>query len=382
MIRNLPHVSLHELLAKTEVREIYVNRGIRSLAFGLIGIFVPIYLLKNSYSLLEIVLFLFALYAALGIYAFSAAILESKWGLKRVVLISTPILLVYFGLLFTIPYFRWPALLLGFVHGAEQALYWIPMNTKFAQDTARGKKGKQISYAAVIESVAVIVAPLLGGIVLSYYSFNVLVLAVVALILVSIVPFFMTKDRIVEAIKGWKAAFSKQNYVHFNQHFIFGPLLVCASAWAIYLFYIFDEYLYIGAISTAMGVCSAIFILWIGKMSDSKQRRAVIKIGAVANAIMWAFAFFAVSMWAVIAASLLQGFFYTMIALPLFTSACNTAAKQNTVEFMVMRETALCAGRVLALIPLLLLPTLAGLKNTLIIGIVASFMFLFSKLPD
>ncbi len=377
----LSGIPFYSFLAKDEVREIYANRTIRTLAFGLIGIFVPIYLLKSGYQLLDVGLFLVGIYSMMAIFSFPAAALESKFGLKHTILISTPLLILYFGMLFTINQIRWPAILLGMIQGIESALYWLPMNTKFSRDTAKGTKGRQISKIAIFEGAAAITAPLIGGIILSFYSFSLLIIAVVLLIIISIVPLFLTRDKAVSILKGWGKVFSKNNLAYINQFFLEGAVSIAIIAWIIYVYLVVKEYLLVGAIYAAVGAVSAIFTVLVGRWSDTKPKATLMKIGAVTSAGVWLLAFFSISPLTVTLVSLLQGFSLVMIFLPSFTSACNAASKQNPVEFMVLHESGLGAGKILALIPLILIPSVLGLKYMFIVAAIASGLFLFSRLP-
>ena len=76
------HKHFH-MLQNKEVDELYVNLGLRAFSFGLISIFIPLFLLNLGYSLFEVFVF-FTFNSVFHILAlYFATYLSSKIGLKH-----------------------------------------------------------------------------------------------------------------------------------------------------------------------------------------------------------------------------------------------------------------------------------------------------------
>ena len=88
------------LLSK-ELNALYVSIVLRSLAFSMVGIFVPLYLYKElGYGLNYVVYFYLIYSACFGIFSLPSSWLVDRLNFKYISLISSPLYILYFILLY------------------------------------------------------------------------------------------------------------------------------------------------------------------------------------------------------------------------------------------------------------------------------------------
>ena len=116
-----------------ELNEMYVSISIRSFALSLIGVFVPIYFYLIGYSLVSIFFFYMLQSLAQIIFSIPIAKISSKFGIKHLMGLSVPFLIVFFFLLYSIETFNWPLPLLSVFAGLSTAMFWLPYHIDFAK---------------------------------------------------------------------------------------------------------------------------------------------------------------------------------------------------------------------------------------------------------
>lgn len=370
----------HELVRfKGELAELYANRLIRAFAFSLIGVFIPIYLLNVGYSLNEVFIYLIVVYASFGAFSPVAAFVESRIGNKHTMAVSVPITIVFFFLLFLLQEFSIPVVLFSAIFGCSCAFYWIPFNSYFTKQTTRHHRGESIGVISALPHLSQIFAPALGGFIITEFNFGVLLLIAGLMLWVSLFPLFLTKDYSVKVHYKWRKVFSKQNRLFFNEFFAKGIVASSSVLWPIFIYFIREEYLFVGISSTIAGIGTAIFILFIGRLSDRVSKNTLLKIGGIANFVVWMAAAFVSTPEQVYILSFLIGFLFVLISIPMFALACNEATRQGIPEFMVFREITFDIARVSVFCTALLLPFSVSFRGVFIIAAIASLYFLIPK---
>ena len=122
----------HLILKNKELREMYAATSLKTLALSMVGVFIPLFLmLEQGLDLQHVLTFYVVNTVAYILAAPFAGKLASKFGLKRLAVITAPMFAIfYYGLYnfvnlgISINYF---AILLGLA----EALYWIPFITHF-----------------------------------------------------------------------------------------------------------------------------------------------------------------------------------------------------------------------------------------------------------
>src|SRR3989338_2227438 len=272
---------------RSEVNEIFIHRIIDAFAFGLVGVFVPIYLFNIGYSLNDVFLYLALTFLFYSIFAGPALKLAEKIGIKHTVTLSQVMLVALFLLLRQVQSPVIPVFFLAAFTGLIKMLYWMPLNTDFAVATHPGHTGKETAMLHMFPQIAAIAAPLIGGVLITYLGFEMLFLVGAVLILASVWPLFITKERF-EAIRMKKTdVFSKRNFPLFNIFLANGFFFAAYLLWPFYVYITVPDYVFTGIITALVGLSTALVIYFVGRFEDRIGVRPILRIGGAANFVLW-----------------------------------------------------------------------------------------------
>lgn len=373
------HTHIFGLLhTKKELTEIYLNRIIRSLAFSLIGVFVPIYLLKLGFLLNEVLMFILLSYAFFFLFSPLSAKVESKVGIKHTISLGSLLAILFFLLLFTVEYFNWSLLFIALVQGASWALYYIPFNADFVRNSEKGRYGIEVSLLAIVPHLTAIIAPLIGALVITSFNFNILLLTVSILMVISVIPLFATRDPRYKLKKGIRKMFRPENSKYIPMYLVKGMIFACVIIWPIYVFYFLEHYIVIGIVDSIKGVAAAIFTFLIGWFIDRFRLNIFFKIAAILNFIIWLSVFFVGSSQSIFVLSFLVSFALISMTIPTFVLSTKIG-KRNPTEFMVFRESILNIGRILMFVLMIILPFEYKFQVAFILTALASLYLLIFK---
>lgn len=347
---------------KKDVNGIYLIHSIKGFVFSLFGIFIPIYLLTLDFSITLVFSYFIARQISIIITNFLVGSIANKLGLKHTMLISLPLSLLYLFLLpilssFSNLYFFFGLALLS---GAEAALYWVPMHSLFARSTKTGEKSSQVGKLLSFQHIASMLAPLIGGTITLFFSFEVLFMVGIFLLLIPIGLLLYTPDikphidfnfrRGIGLLKKYK----KHYYLTCSE--IVGSTTE-SVIWPLFVFLVLKNEFSIGVIGTLLGLGTVIFSFFMGHKANKKNRSKIIKVAALMLAIIWISKFFADSSIIIYILSVLSGFFVIMFSVPNTAETYELASKEKHIdEFIIFREIPITLGKIsLLLISLLFL---------------------------
>jgi MFS family permease len=129
MIKNL----LHKILLRrhfwrtenfNELNELYVAMLVRGMSLGMMGIFVPIFLLRLGYSLTAILTIICIYFFTRTFVDIGAAFLVARFGPKHIMVLGQVLFAISSLLFLTLKNMHWPFILLGAVWGASQSFIY------------------------------------------------------------------------------------------------------------------------------------------------------------------------------------------------------------------------------------------------------------------
>jgi len=356
---------LHWLTKNKELGELYWTMALRSFAVSMISIFVPLYLLQIGFSLSHTLL-LFAGWSMSHVFfIIPAAKIASRFGFKHSMSFSMPLFIVHLILLYSFPVLEggWLAVAIGLsmlFAGCYRGLFFTGYHMHFLQAGDGKKRGSQISFVMILASVAQVLGPVLGGLVITFFGFKILFFLVVCVLLLSMIPLFFSPDghepfsvSLKSCFKGqaWKDAIGIAAYGIGGA----GSLLI----WPIVLFFsVFKEYTDLGLVTSVSLLFTLAFTFYIGRYVDHKPRR-VLRWGAIAQSAIWiARAFVQVPMQAYLTDSAF-GVARTAVIVPFDAMSYQKAeTRAQSVRFIVFREMLLNGGAGLFILGLAAVPNL------------------------
>src|SRR4030042_2773425 len=368
------HGSFLHFLKNRELDELYASLAIRAFAMGIIGIFIPIYLLKLGYSLDSVFLFYAVSFAVNALFIIPAAGFSAKYGFKHSIFLSVPFLVSLYLLLYSLGTFYWPLPLLAAAFGSNRALFWMGYHIDFSKFSDKENRWSEVGFARILFFGSHFLGPLAGGIFLTIFDFKMLFILVTVLLCISITPLFLSKDVhepiYISTDKIFTYSMLKEGLVFVGRGIETGVSLV---VWPIFIFFsILGSFTALGFVSTLSLFFSAVAIALTGVFSNI-NKSLVLKVGALATSFIWFLKTFITTPLQVYVVDSFHGIVRAFVTVPLDALSYDEANKAGIVEYIIFREILVETGRVIVFVVMLLV---ADLVTGLLIGSGASLLFL------
>ncbi|MBI2108587.1 MAG: MFS transporter [Parcubacteria group bacterium] len=362
-------------------------RAIQTLAGGLLGVFLPIFL----YNLFEenirpvIYFFLASSFVYVVLLGIGAQFLNT-FGFRRALALSILFGVSFYGLFSFVTeenvLYIIPILLLLLT--LDRLLYWIPYHVDFAKFTDKENRGREVSLLfASIEFLGAL-GPVVAGYLLDILNFKVLFIVATVLYSFMLIPIFKipkTNESFSWSYgKTWKEFFSKERRAALIALGAIGAEnTVAVVIWPIFIFEILHgNYLQIGALSTIVVGLTIALQLGTGKYIDfgSMAKQKTLRIGSLFYAVGWIIKIFVATAFQIFIVGFYHGLTKIFTMTPFDTLIYEIAADSGHYvdEFTVLREMAIHTGRVLTLILILGFLFFFNLESTFIIAATASLL--------
>jgi len=386
-----PIYFFHYLL-KREATQFFTSIAIRSLALGMILIFEPIYLyfyLEKSLS--STLLFFGIIHGLYGLIVVYGGKLMTKIGLKHCMLFSHFFFFGYYLSLFFLYQSFWLLPLAIILRSFGMMLFWPAFHTDFTRFSEKDHRGMEVGRMNIAMWAPAIISPLIGGWILTVFDYPVLFISVLLVLLASAIPLFLSKE--IHEIytdsyeKAWRRIFRKENW-RISLAFAANGLEVSINSylWPLFMTILAIQYSVMGGITSfALGL-SALFTLYMGKITDRINKSKLLNIGSFLTAASWVIKYFVATSFAAFLAHALYGVLRTTAGIPFQTILYERAALKGTEadEFIIYREIVLNISRCFLFILLAGLFLIVPKVNlAFILAAIFSLGFMFlGKLPE
>ncbi|MCA9485968.1 MAG: MFS transporter, partial [Nanoarchaeota archaeon] len=156
------------------LKPLYYESVLRGIAFSFFGIFVPIYFLTLGFSLNSVLIYFLIFHTTTFIFTPISIVLSRRFGIKRLMISSIPLVVLYLFLLLFLDKYSIPIYLISVVSGIKSAFYFIPYHFYFSKLSKDGSRGSQYSKLEALGKSIGLIGPIIGGIIATYFGFSVL----------------------------------------------------------------------------------------------------------------------------------------------------------------------------------------------------------------
>lgn len=337
---------LHYFL-KRETSQFFASIAIRSLALGMVLIFEPIYLYSYFEKSLSLtVLFFGVIYGLCGILAVYGGRVMAKVGLKHAILFSHFFFFTYYLSLFFLyqSFFLIPLAII--LKAIGMTLFWPALHIDFARFSEGNYQGREVGKMNIALFAPIIISPIIGGIILSAAGYPALFLTVLVVLLASVIPMFLSKEThfiYSDSYQGaWGRIFKKENRrisLAFAADSIETSMVV--YLWPIFMFILAIGYTTMGGITTfALGI-AALFILYMGRISDAIINQIwFLNIGSILTSMAWIIKYFVITPFDALLAHALYKICRTSASIPFQTLFYKRASMKGKEvdEFIIYRQ--------------------------------------------
>lgn len=271
--------------------------------------------------------------------------------------------------------------------GLGKAFHWIALHSEFALDSQKDGRGSSSGKMLGLPRLARSIAPLIGGAIMSWYGFPLLVTLTVIVFMLSSLPLFASGDHRDPMDYSFRDFLSKR-YLKLGSIFALRGVSIVP---AVFLFPLFVYYIGgsidAGGVSALKGVGSMLFALFLGKASDRFDRKKMILVGLAVSSVLFFSRIFVTQSLQAFTISLIDGMAFMVFYVPLYSSLADMAEDEDVLEFYAFRELMLGVGKLIALVPALYfavnLSINAGLKASFAVaGISCIILVMVVELSD
>lgn len=336
-----------------ELSEIYITSMFRSIAVGMTGIFVPLYLLKNGYPLTDILLVEMSFYVARAlVFDVGASFSVSRFGAKHTLFAGYFLLILSTALFLTLPDHHWPLWLVGGIWGGSNSWFFIPFHVDFSKVKHKEHGGKELGYLSIINRVGGIAGPIAGGVAATLFGGQYIFLVATVLLIVGAIPLLRTREPIPPRTRldpfslRWP---SIKRDVYANLAYNVENVL-SSFLWPLYLsLFVLGTsaaYAKLGGLATVSVVASMLAAYGIGQLVDNRRGRRLLRFGTTTNAALHLLRPFIKTYTSAIALSVADDAATISYQLPFikgFYDACDEHGNNRNAYVLAMELSASCA---------------------------------------
>lgn len=336
---------LKKLNLQEEVNEVFLHNFVKSLGLSLVSIFIPMYLLDANFSIVQVGLFFLIYYVADLLVTIPCYHVSGRIGYKRVSLLSAPFLVGYYVLLrsFTNPV---PLYLATIVGATGKSLYWAGMNAETAISTHEDRRDSEVGIFYSMPTLASIVSPVIGGLILTAFGYNILFITTGVLVGLSFIPLFLS-ERHSEGLDTELTSFFSRNYLEdFLTYFFNGAESIGKKLlWPLFLVLIIEGAVDLGIAGGLKSLGAAVASIAIGRITNDGNRPKVIASGVIVAVLMFFALYTVTDPLTATVLSFVFGLGRTAVTMSAFEKALENAEKEDLLEYFAFRRTALNLGR-------------------------------------
>jgi len=361
---------------------LFSGRMIQFAAGGLLGLFLPIFLLtKLNFQIEYVFLYYIVGYLAYALLLPLGAQFLNKIGLRRSLRISVLLDGAFYTCFFLFDKNPSVYLILSVVIlTLSRLLFWLPFHTDFAKFTDKADRGKEVSLMWATRSFLRVVMPVIAGFLIARFGFNLVFVLAIILYLSAGIPFLTlprTKERFSWGVlETFKRYFSRENRKLVVANMANGAEnVVGIIIWPIFIWQLLKgNYIEVGALSSLIIFVAVILQLIVGKYTDLFDKRKMLHWGSVFYALGWLVKIFVLTAFQIFIAGAYHVFAKIFKDTPF--DALNYEIMANhghfVDEYTVLKEIAIQAGRSLMLIFAIIVALNFGLNWTFALAALAS----------
>jgi len=220
--------------------------------------------------------------------------LIQKIGMKKMMIIS-----IFFLVIMSLVRAWWdinPSLFLSIFFISfiiYKMLYWVPYDIEFTAFTKKGSRGKQVAIYYNVLSAFSVVVPVISGILLSQYGYDLLFYISSILVFLSVIPLFFMEEtkesydwNFLEMLKNM---FKRKNRSIILGNFAVGAEnAVSALIWPIFIFILLlENYTSVGLVISLVFITTFLFRFIIGFITDKYGNKISLRIGSFLHITGW-----------------------------------------------------------------------------------------------
>lgn len=348
---------------KTDLVHLFVSGALRKSAVTLLSLFSPVYIFlgvrssvfDEASAVILTISFYLILYLSKFLTLLVSENLSQRAGFKGTIWISAlPFLAFVISLIYS---YKYPFLYIvsACLWGIHAAFYWWGYNGYFVKVAEKPRVGETIGQAHLLETIASIITPFLGAIVVAIWGFNYVFIASAILFLSSLLFLGKKHDRRqkhdIKFGQVCNLLVSHKSIVlaYFG---VGGEAVLYSVAWPLFLYLFFKEVINLGIIVSLAALIAAIFGIVIGRFVDKYGEKTIMEFGVPLLSVSSLIKFIVRTFSGFVIADSLRNFGERMVEVPLSELSFKKAIEGISSYAIMFREIALLLGAASAILGL------------------------------
>jgi MFS family permease len=345
---------------RREVRELYISTIIVNFGLAMVMFWEPIYLYDIGYSLQKIVSFYLLTYVAYFILMPFGAKFAKRYGYESSLAIGSCLYALFYISLYFVQFEASLFYVSAFILTLQKLFYWPAYHANFAKYIGKTEEGKEVSFMNVATSLMYIIGPALAGLIISKFGFNALFVVVSVIFFVSNIPSLITKEVFkpekFSYFNSFRLLFQKKHRLELLAYLGFGEEFVVLVIWPVFISTIIADAFDMGAIVALATLVTAMITMYVGKLSDSYNKKSILSLSSAFYSLSWFIRVFVVNATGVFFLDTFSRLGKNTLSVPL-TAITYDRAKivhhdkhQHIMSKVIFFEMSLVLGKLLAIL--------------------------------
>lgn len=366
----MPHALRHFIHVPPkddELDRLYISRTLRSVSVGMVGIFIPIYLISRGLGIDAVAVFMLVWeivrYSVSGL----TGRLMERFGAERVYawsVLTSVFPIIGFAALDYGPWVLW---ITAVMLGISRALYWPSTHYIFTLHNNHKSTGRQASSLIILTRVGVALGPLIGGVIASWIGFEYVLISGVIVMAAAVLPFiFIRKPKADNPVYEPSAIKQYDIKPHLAGMFCHGYEGSSALfVWPLFMSLFLDSYRSIGIIVSLSFLIAIIVARLAGRFSDKGRSGSEIKVGSSGMAGVNSLRTTADSFLTVLGINVFNDTFSNVLIVP-FMHNYYRAAEKFRLAYIIRLERASTLGNLTLWLLVLMMSRFLPLRTVLL----------------
>ncbi len=367
---------------RRELRELYLSTTLMQLAATGLALFETIYLYTLGYNLATITGFWLEVYVGYFFLIPLGAKLTRRFGAEALIASGSLFYVVYLAALYAIRDVPVMLFIAPLLYAVQKMLYWPAFHADFAKNVNQKTEGELVGDFQILVGLAAIAGPIIAGFVVEYFGFLSFFILGSFVIALSNWPMLRTKESVTPKtfsyLRPYERLFSGIHRRQLFAHLGYGEELVGLAIWPIFVFVIIGNYLSSGVVVGLATTFTILLTYFFGKVSDRLNRRHILRIGGLGNAVLWLLAILPQARWSIVLLDTSFRVAKNSITIPLVAMSYHDAQTSDPLDEVLLYEMGLILGKVFAAILILVaLLVFDGFSPFFVVASVMSLLYLW-----
>ena len=355
---------LHVALPK-DIFALLTNRVLFRFGFGLVGVFVPIFLYETLGGSLYLLLSIYIAFYIISVLTIPlGAMLLDSLGIRKLLIMAVPFAALSIGSLYYAQEYAAIAIF-GYFFSAimYRVLYWVPYQVDFSHFIGRKHAGASMAFYRNALQVMNAITPVAGGIFITSFGFGVVFIFSALVLLTTIIPTLFIRTIHERYQWSFKESFT-QLFAYKNRSLLYAYIadgaqsVITSVIWPIFIFELFNgNYASVGFVTSLTVIVILFLNTAVGKFIDHVGEEKALTYSTIFASTGWFMKIFVDSAFQVFVADTYHRLGRAANRMS-FDTATNEHAADNghyIDEFTTLKEMALNIGRATMLIAVCIL---------------------------